>query len=133
RAFLEVVRFDRLGSAGRAGVVSLFALDAQLHGRLDTWPRAADRLRSDGWLGAGDARALHELWWFGRLIANTDMHFGNMSLLLGDARPLRLAPIYDMLPMGFAPSATGELPQRELPIEPPPPEELGPWRRGAEL
>jgi hypothetical protein len=62
------------------------------------------------------------LWWFGRLIANTDMHAGHLSFrpqALGDASdlprkagPLALAPVYDMLPMAYAPMAGGEVPPR---------------------
>ena len=46
------------------------------------------------------------LEWFGRCIANIDMHFGNLSFFwskVEDTVSLNLAPIYDMLPMLYAP------------------------------
>jgi len=48
------------------------------------------------------------LWCFGRLINNTDMHLGNLSLAIeGDV--FRLLPLYDMCSMGFAPKSGGEV------------------------
>jgi len=45
---------------------------------------------------------------FGKLINNTDMHLGNMSLSIqGDV--FKLLPIYDMCSMGFAPRKNGEV------------------------
>ncbi|MEX0633795.1 HipA domain-containing protein [Serratia ureilytica] len=41
-------------------------------------------------------------WAFGRVIANSDMHQGNLSFLWITQRPVMLAPLYDMLPMAFA-------------------------------
>jgi len=40
---------------------------------------------------------------FGSLIANTDRHFGNLAMFDDYAGSFRLAPVYDMLPMLFAP------------------------------
>ena len=40
---------------------------------------------------------------FGALIANTDRHFGNITLFDEYDGPFALAPVYDMLPMLFAP------------------------------
>ncbi|MFK5108420.1 transcriptional regulator, partial [Klebsiella pneumoniae] len=37
------------------------------------------------------------------LTANTDRHFGNITLFDDYTGPFRLAPAYDMLPMLFAP------------------------------
>jgi hypothetical protein len=54
---------------------------------------------------------------FGQLIGNTDMHFGNLSFFHSFGAPLALAPVYDMLPMMYAPIAGDELPQRQY--EPP--------------
>lgn len=50
-----------------------------------------------------------QIYCFGKLIANTDMHFGNLSFYLSDQLPYRLAPVYDMLPMRFRPSPSGEI------------------------
>jgi hypothetical protein len=135
RAFLEVTRFDRVDSHGRLGVVSLLALCAELGEALDSWARVSERLALEGLLSTRDAATLAKLWWFGRLIANTDMHFGNVSLRLpADAkRPLGLAPVYDMLPMGLAPGPTGEIRARTHAIALPDPEMREPWREAAEL
>jgi len=63
-----------------------------------------------------DGDRLRTLHAFGRLIGNSDMHFGNISLTHLRALPLALVPSYDMLPMRFAPGSTGEVhtPEPEL-------------------
>ena len=116
RTFLELERFDRHGMLGRSRLSSLTVLNAALIGEGSTdWTRLASRLVGAGLLTADAAARVERLWWFGRLIANTDMHTGNLSF-----RPhamLALAPAYDMLPMRYAPLAGGEVPPREF--EPP--------------
>jgi len=121
RCYLEVTRFDRIGARGRRGMVSLKHLDLAYYGLLDDWPSAADRLERDGWIVARDADVLRILGWFGVFIGNTDMHFGNVSLFLDDALPLALAPAYDMLPMFWRPTSTGEVVLREFSVSRPPP------------
>ena len=57
------------------------------------------------------------LWWFGRLINNSDMHLGNLSFSI-DGGVFRLLPVYDMCSMGFAPKSGGEvLPYNFVPPE----------------
>jgi HipA-like C-terminal domain len=107
--FLEVERFDRVGARGRRGVLSLEALDNEYigdSGRGASWTRVAPRLLEKQLLYPEDARRMRWLDVFGQLIGNTDRHFGNLSFLEQDEGPLRLAPVYDMLPMVFAPSNT---------------------------
>ena len=57
------------------------------------------------------------LWWYGKLIGNTDMHLGNVSFRFRpDPRgrvQLNLAPAYDMLPMLYAPLSGGEIPEED--------------------
>ena len=67
---------------------------------------------------------VRHLWWFGRLIANTDMHAGNLSFSLGEAPgTFNPAPTYDMLPMLYAPLPGGEVPPRGFePALPSPPQ-----------
>lgn len=131
--FLESPRFDRTRTLGRCGLVSLAALDAAFYGHGGAqWWSFAEELRRDGWISAGDADALQRIYWFGRLIGNSDMHLGNASLVLRDDRPLALAPVYDMLPMQWQPSAQGTLLARELAIAPPAPGQLSQWRWAAE-
>ena len=109
--FLEVARFDRVGTLGRKAVVSLAALDAEFVGAAhQPWPLAVQRLAA---LGAVTTEALEQaevLWAFGALTGNTDMHSGNLSFVSDQGRPYHLAPAYDMTPMAFAPSSSGKLP-----------------------
>ncbi|NEX18060.1 MAG: DNA-binding protein [Halochromatium sp.] len=106
RRFLEVERFDRVGCQGRAPVCTLASLNPALVGLAgEPWPEKAMRLHQQGWLSLDACERIRRLWWFGRLIANNDMHDGNLAFRPG----LRLAPIYDMLPMQYAPTRSGEL------------------------
>jgi hypothetical protein len=106
---LEVQRFDRTADVlGRRGFVSLMALDAAFVGDgAGDWSTAAERLVDIGWITPDSATHVARLWWFGRLIGNSDMHPGNLGFHLADTGPLALAPAYDMLPMSLAPSRTG--------------------------
>jgi hypothetical protein len=113
RVFLECDRFDRIGADGRRGVVSLFALDAARYGRLDTWTASAERLAADSLLSPKDAERIRFLDAFGALIANTDRHFGNVSFFDHHQGIFELAPVYDMLPMLFAPQE-GQLVVRQF-------------------
>jgi HipA-like C-terminal domain len=121
RTFLEVERFDRQGLFGRSRLISLATLNAALLGDGSTdWTRLAARFAAIDLLGPDDPVRIEHLWWFGRLIANTDMHTGNLSF-----RPqgtLAIAPAYDMLPMLYAPLPGGEVPKRvfEPPLPLPP-------------
>lgn len=127
RTFLEVERFDRLGPFGRSPLISLETVNAALLG-LDAhdWPRLADGLVAARLLEMEDAARIHHLWWYGRLIANTDMHLGNLSFQPVAGR-LRPAPAYDMLPMRYAPLAGGELPACEWTPPLPLPRERETW------
>ena len=123
RVFLEVERFDRtpihaanpLG-LGRIGMVSLMVYDAEYVGAMDNWAATANRMQERGLLRPADARTLRLLEAFGELIANTDRHYGNISLLLDDD-DWALAPAYDMLPMLYAPVG-GELVPRNFAARP---------------
>ena len=119
RTFLEVERFDRHGPFGRSALISLATLDAALLGDGSAdWTRLAGRLQAAGWLGEDDVQRIQHLWWFGRLIANSDMHTGNLSFTPpATPGPLALAPTYDMLPMLYASLPGGEVPTRRF--EPP--------------
>ncbi len=126
RVFLEVERFDRTPISatnplglGRIGMVSLNVYDAEYVGAMDNWAATANRMQSRGLLRPADARTLRLLEAFGELIANTDRHYGNISLLLDDD-DWALAPAYDMLPMLYAPVG-GELVPRHFadrPLQP---------------
>lgn len=110
RSFLEVQRFDRVGLWGRRGVVSIGAADNEFTGIGQPWPAIVRALVAAQRLDAADAERILRIAAFGHLIGNTDMHPGNLGLLHDcPARPgygqFVLAPVYDMLPMGYAPVA----------------------------
>jgi len=132
RLFLEVARFDRHGERGRRGVISLGAIDDEHYGRRDNWPSAADRLQRDRRLRAADADALRLAHAFGGLIGNTDRHFGNVSLFVGENGGLTLAPCYDQLPMLYAP-ASGQLVERQFAVELPQPGTVRAWKQALPL
>ena len=128
RAFLEAERFDRTpestgpGEAGaervggRLGMVSLLVYDSEYVGTMDNWAATANRMVSRQLLTPTDAAHLRFLEAYGVLIANTDRHYGNISLLLKDD-DWQLSPTYDMLPMLFAP-VNGELVPRDFASRP---------------
>lgn len=117
RLFLESQRFDRTGEFGRMSMLSLQSIDAEFTGIGSDWPRvlkALDKRNLVSWQHVYDAVCL---WWFGRLINNSDMHLGNLSFAIeGDV--FRLRPVYDMCSMGFAPKSGGDvMPYAFLPPE----------------
>lgn len=103
RFFLEVERFDRLPERGRRGVISLMALDMQFVGELYSWTGTARALVRQGRIEPAALRSISWLQAFGQLIANTDMHHANLSFLTRGERVFGLAPVYDMVPMFYAP------------------------------
>ena len=116
RVFLESERFDRIAQTGRIGMVSLQVYDAEYVGEMDNWAATANRMQARGLLTESDARTLRLLEAYGMLIANTDRHYGNISLLLQDD-DWTLSPTYDMLPMLYAPVG-GELVPRDFAARP---------------
>ena len=100
-------------------MVSLLVYDAEYVVAMDNWAATANRMAERQLLRAEDARTLRLLEAYGVLIANTDRHYGNISLRLQDDEWV-LAPAYDMLPMLYAPVG-GELVPRnfaERPLQP---------------
>ncbi len=130
--FLEVERFDRVGEEGRVGVVSLLAVDAVRFGMLDSWSRAAVRLANHGLLSQADAMQVRLLDAFAMQTANTDRHFGNLALFDRYTGRHELAPVYDMLPMLFAPQ-NDQLIERVFTPPDPTAEGLSVWSRAREL
>ena len=134
RVFLESRRFDRTPQ-GRVGMVSLEVYDRQYIGQGTNWVDTAQRSDRAGpeRLTADDVLTITLLDAYGALIANTDRHHGNLSLLLQDHR-WRLAPAYDMLPMLYAPVA-GEVVPRDFAAQPPRPtvHTLAVWPQAREL
>lgn len=106
RCYLESERFDRIGLKGRVGVVSFEAIDNAFVGARHSWSASAQDLCTQGMIDAACLAQIQLIEQFGKLIANTDMHFGNMSFysdMRGERVNFRLAPVYDMLPMLYAP------------------------------
>ncbi len=133
RAYLEVERFDRSGRQGRIGTLSLRSLIAGLGGELEhSWSRSCQTLVRNGWLSQADADRVATYEHFGHLIGNSDMHLGNLSVFLTPQLPLKLCPIYDMLPMRYAPQRSGDLPTKPIDVRPPRPEELPHWQPAAQ-
>lgn len=131
RTFLEVERFDRIGERGRIGVVTLGALDYEFVGEGGPWPVTAAELTRD-FIRETDYEHIVRLYAFGQWIANNDMHPGNLSFLYEDGFPLELAPVYDMLPMRYAPRSDEVV---EIPAETPAPDRftLPVWHETREL
>ncbi|EIM03148.1 putative DNA-binding transcriptional regulator [Rhodanobacter denitrificans] len=128
---LESTRFDRAGAHGRRGFVSLAAWSDAYDGVRDSWPETAERMQRGGWLDTGALGQIRQRWWFGRMIGNTDMHFGNLGFFLDDALPLQLAPSYDMLPMLYRPAANGSIAPRDYQPPTPLPATLSHWQQTA--
>jgi hypothetical protein len=122
RTVLLSRRFDRVGRRGRRHVVPLWAAhEAFVPGPKRHWAATCDGLEARRRLPTGSAARAQALLQFGRLIGNTDMHFGNLGLWVEReqifAGRFRLAPLYDMLPMRWRPDgSSGEL--GLLPFEP---------------
>ena len=132
QVFLQSERFDRVGAEGRRGVVTLYAVDLDRYGKLDSWTQSASRLCADRLLSPADTELITLLDVFGALIANSDRHFGNVTLYDPYEGPFQLAPAYDMLPMLFAPQ-DGQIVPRNF--EPPTPTAatLAVWPRARDL
>ncbi len=104
RYFLESQRFDRAGEFGRLSMISLQYVDAEFAGIGQGWHKVMKALYDDGLVSWQHLYDTAVLWCFGKLINNTDMHLGNLSLSIeGDV--FRILPVYDMCSMGFVPKS----------------------------
>src|SRR5690606_2636163 len=133
RTFLESVRFDRHGAHGRSAVCSLAAINYAwlgLPGR--AWAEGVAALLARGLIEPTVVETVARVWCFGKLIANSDLHDGNLSFKphrIGSRRGFQLAPIYDMLPMQYAP-VRGQVPLVSFEpsqLSPSSPEEQAAW------
>jgi hypothetical protein len=118
--FLQVERFDRLGERGRRGLASLEAVAAEFTGGHGSWVVIAEKLQQEKLLSQSTLVRIGELYAFGKLIANGDMHQGNLSFidppLLPNKFAFALSPVYDMLPMSFAPDRSGNMKRQAINI-----------------
>lgn len=129
RTMLETERFDRVGDYGRKSLVSLSSVDGAFLGTGESsWPDAVEKMVKLNLLSREDEHHVLLLWWFGHLIGNTDMHFGNLSLHILDGK-FDLAPAYDMLPMMYAPLAGGEIPLKKYSVKMPMPKHRATWMK----
>lgn len=111
RTYLLSKRFDRNGHDGRKHVVAIGEVHAAfVKGPYANWASTCDALVKQKRLSAADADLAESMLQFGRLIGNTDMHWGNAGLFVeGEtlaqlfAGTFNLAPVYDMLPMRWRP------------------------------
>ncbi len=126
RSYLEIQRFDRNGLRGRLGMVSLQALDEAFAGEGRGWSDSVAALLRAQRISSEDARELRWRAAFAALIGNTDMHQGNVAFMSSERGTLRLAPVYDMLPMIYAPLGE-ELPTREFSLPVPSPAFVDQW------
>lgn len=128
RTFLEVERFDRHGQFGRSPLCSLETIDAAMLSKSsDDWGVLGELLCEQGWITQESVHDIRQIWMFGKLIGNTDMHKGNLSFVPG--LPMRVAPVYDMLPMIYAPLAGGEIPKVKYAPELPAPKNRDVWHQ----
>jgi hypothetical protein len=132
RTYLEVDRFDRIGLAGRVGVTSLFAIDTGFYGVLDNWIAAAERLHRDRRIDLQTLDRVRLISSFAELIGNTDMHFGNLAFYDRYDGHFQLAPVYDMLPMLWAPAHDQLVARVYVPTDPSS-DTLHVWGRAREL
>ena len=128
RTLLMVIRFDREEGGGRLGVGTLFWLSMDRFGDVSlSAPEVMARLHAEGRVDAASVETCARVHAFSAAIGNTDAHLGNYALRFDDGGRATLAPIYDVLPMVFAPR-NDELPDvwltpRKTPIDP----SIAPW------
>ncbi len=80
RTFLESVRFDRHGARGRSAVCSWAAINYSWFGVAGKpWTEAAAALLARRLIEPTVVEDIASVWYFGKLIANSDMHDGNLS------------------------------------------------------
>jgi hypothetical protein len=106
RTYLESVRFDRIGKPGKQHVVAIQALhDEFVKSSWVNWVTTCEALATQGLITAQELSQVATIFSFGHYIGNTDMHSGNLSFFVDDINTprLRLAPVYDMLPMMWKP------------------------------
>jgi len=138
--FLELPRFDRIGARGRRAVLSLAAAhqDPSV-----TWARAALSLEARGLLSPEDARRLRLYEAFARLIANEDRHHHNVCVFPdfdgagestgGEPTRYQLAPAFDQLPMLYALTSDGQVPERTFVPPTPSADTWDVWEQAAAL
>jgi HipA-like C-terminal domain len=123
RSYLESVRFDRIGMEGKQHVVAIAALhDEFVGGSWTNWVKTSEALAKKGLITTQELGQIASIFAFGHYIGNSDMHSGNLSFFVDDVitPKIRLAPVYDMLPMMWKPDihqgALSDSPVRQQPL-----------------
>jgi hypothetical protein len=115
RTYFESARIDRIGATGRRHLLPLHAVHAAFNpGAQQHWASSIAQLAAQKRVAYGAVAATQTLYAFGQLIGNTDMHFGNLGVIVESPQEIAkgrftLAPCYDMLPMRFAPGAHSDM------------------------
>jgi HipA-like C-terminal domain len=106
RTYLQSQRFDRNVDHQMRHVVPIAALhDEFVDGSWANWVKTSEALAKKGLITTGELSQVASIFAFGHYIGNTDMHSGNLSFYVDDVitPKIRLAPVYDMLPMMWRP------------------------------
>jgi hypothetical protein len=115
RTYFESARIDRFGATGRRHLLPLYAVHAAFNpGAQQHWANSIAQLAAQKRIAYEAVATTQTLYAFGQLIGNTDMHFGNLGVIVESPQEIAkgrftLAPCYDMLPMRFAPGAHSDL------------------------
>jgi hypothetical protein len=120
RTYFESTRIDRVSGVraarrGRRHILPLTAVHAAfVAGAQQSWPNTIARLVAQKRIAADALATTQTLYAFGQLIGNTDMHFGNLGVIVDSPNAISkgrmtLAPCYDMLPMRFAPGPHSDI------------------------
>ena len=110
RTYLVSERFDRIGIEGKRHVVAASAVhDAFAQAPRQHWVATCEALAAQKLLAPEHVATVASTYLFGQYIANTDMHFGNLSFFVDDVvKPTFVpTPVYDMLPMAWRPGIYG--------------------------
>ncbi|EGM76327.1 HipA-like protein [Rheinheimera sp. A13L] len=82
-------------------MAAFYSKNHEFVGKPAEWPVIAKHLVQNKLMSAEDADTIAVIWCFGRLIANMDMHGGNLSFYYAGEGELTVAPVYDMLSMAW--------------------------------
>lgn len=130
--FLEVERFDRVGTGGRKAVVTLAAIADYWIGARETWSATSVELERLRQISPEDARRLRLLDLFGACIADSDRHYHNVAFFPEASAMYRLAPAFDKLPMYFAP-VSGQVRKRAFMSPIPDARQMDVWQEARHL
>lgn len=106
RTYLQSTRFDRDAAVGTRHVVAIAALHAEfVGGSWTNWVKTSEALAQKGLITQHELQQIATIFAFGQYIGNFDMHSDNLSFFVDDVitPKIRLAPVYDMLPMMWRP------------------------------